>query len=122
MANSGVMVLCEVAEGKLASISLELLGAGARLAEDLGQPLDAVLVGSAMSGLAQEAITYGAAKVFVVDDPFLKDYLTDSYLNVIERVIKQANPAIVLSGQTASGRDLTPRLAFRLSTAAVLDC
>ncbi|HEX7475989.1 MAG TPA: electron transfer flavoprotein subunit alpha/FixB family protein, partial [Dehalococcoidales bacterium] len=47
---------------------------------------------------------------------------TDSYLNVIERVIKQANPAIVLSGQTASGRDLTPRLAFRLSTAAVLDC
>jgi electron transfer flavoprotein alpha subunit len=122
MANSGVLVLCEVAECKLASISLELLGAGARLAKELGQPLDAVLVGSSISGLAQEAIAYGADKVFVVDDPFLKDYLTDSYLIVIEKVINQANPAIVLLGQTASGRDLTPRLAFRLNTAAVMDC
>ena len=107
----GVMVLCEVAEGKLAGISTELLGAGSKLAADLGQELYAVVIGSGVAGLAQEVIAYGAAKVYVVDDPVLKDYLTDSYLSAMEKVIKQVSPSIVLLGQTQIGRDLAPRLA-----------
>ncbi len=123
MADSkGVMVHCEVAEGKLAPIAIELLGAGGRLARDLGQELSAVLVGSNISALAQEALAYGANKVYVIDDPVLKDYLTDSYLAVMDKVVKQAMPLILLLGQTQTGRDLTPRLAFRLNTAAIMDC
>jgi electron transfer flavoprotein alpha subunit len=120
--NKGVLVYCEVANGKLAPIATELLGAGSRLAHDLGQELSAVLVGSGIAGLAQEALAFGANKVFVMDDPLLKDYLTDSYLTVMEKIVKQAQPSIVLLGQTPIGRDLTPRLAFRLNTAATLDC
>ncbi len=123
MADSkGVMVHCEVADGKLVPIAIELLGAGGRLARDLGQELSAVLIGSNIAGLAQEAIAYGANKVYVVDDPVLKDYLTDSYLAVMDKVVKQAMPQILLLGQTQTGRDLTPRLAFRLNTAATMDC
>jgi electron transfer flavoprotein alpha subunit len=118
----GILVYCEIADGKLAHISTELLGAGSRLASDLGQEVSAVIIGSNISGLAQEAIAYGAKKVYVVDDPLLKDYLTDSYLAAMEKVVKQAMPAIVLLGQTQTGRDLTPRLAFRLNTAATMDC
>ena len=117
----GVMVLCEVAEGKLAGISTELLGAGSKLAADLGQELYAVVIGSGVAGLAQEIIAYGAAKVYVVDDPVLKDYLTDSYLSAMEKVIKQVSPSIVLLGQTQIGRDLAPRLAFRFNTATTMD-
>lgn len=120
--NKGILVHCETADGKLAPIATELLGAGCRLAGELGQEVSAVIIGSDVSGLAQEAIAYGAKKVYVVDDPVLKDYLTDSYVNVMENVIKQAMPAIVLMGQTQTGRDLAPRLAFRLDTAATLDC
>ena len=120
--NKGVLVHCEVAEGKLAPIAAELLGAGSRLAQELGQELSAVIIGSGVGDTAKEAIAYGANKVYVVDDPILKDYLTDSYLTVMDNVIKQAAPAIVLIGQTQTGRDLTPRLAFRLNTAATLDC
>lgn len=120
--NKGILVYCEVNEGKLASISLELLGAGRNLADNLGQELSAVLTGDNVRGLAEELIAYGADKVYVVEDPILKDYLTDSYLSVMEKVVKQASPAIVLLGQTSIGRDLTPRLAFRLGTAAVMDC
>jgi electron transfer flavoprotein alpha subunit len=118
----GILVCCEIADGKLAHIATELLGAGSRLAADLGQEVSAVIIGSNISGLAQEAIAFGAKKVYVVDDPLLKDYLTDSYLAVMEKVVKQAMPAIVLLGQTQTGRDLTPRLAFRLNTAATMDC
>ena len=118
----GVMVFCEIAEGKLAAIATELLGCGRKLADDLGQELSAVLVGSGISSLAQEAIAFGADKAYVVDDTLLKDYQTDSYVSVTEKVVKQAVPQILILGQTSIGRDLAPRLAFRLNTAASMGC
>ncbi len=60
--------------------------------------------------------------VYVVDGPLLKDYQTDSYVSVLEKVAQQAKPQIILLGQTAVGRDLAPRLAFRLETAVTMDC
>lgn len=120
--NKGVLIFCETKEGKLAAIATELLGCGRKLADDLGQELAAVLVGSGLAELAKEAIAYGADKVYVVDDPQLKDYQTDSYLSVMEKVIGQAAPQILLMGQTSLGRDLAPRLAFRFNTAASLGC
>ncbi|MFC1955712.1 electron transfer flavoprotein subunit alpha/FixB family protein [Chloroflexota bacterium] len=118
----GVMVYCEVAEGKLASIATEGLGYGRKLAADLGEELYAVVVGSDVSNYAQEAINSGADKVYVVDDPLLKDYETDSYITVMEKVSRQVMPQILILGQTTTGRDLAPRLAFRLETTATLDC
>jgi len=118
----GVMIYGEVTKGKLAAIAPELLGCGRKLADALGQELCAVLVGSDISSLAQEAIAFGADKVYVVDDPLLKDYQTDSYVLTLEKVVKQAMPQILILGQTSVGRDLAPRLAFRLETAASMDC
>lgn len=118
----GVMVYAETAKGKLVALATELLGCGRKLADDLGQELYAALVGSDVSGLAQEAIAFGADKVYVVDDPLLKDYQTDSYVIVMEKVVKQVMPQILILGQTSIGRDLAPRLAFRLETAAAMDC
>jgi electron transfer flavoprotein alpha subunit len=118
----GVMIFGETSQGKLASIATELLGGGRKLANDLGQKLFAVLVGSGISGLAREAIDFGADKVYIVDDKLLKDYQTDSYVIVMEKVVKQVMPQILILGQTAIGRDLAPRLAFRLNSAASLGC
>ncbi len=120
--NKGVMIVGEAIEGKLSATTAELLGRGRGLANELGQELSAVLVGSAVSNLAQEAIAQGADKVYVVDDPLLKDYQTDSYVSVMEKVAKQVMPQVILLGQTSIGRDLAPRLAFRLGTAAITDC
>jgi len=118
----GVMTFCEVAEGKLVSIATELLGYGRKLADELGQELSAVLVGSGIGSLAQEAIAFGADKAYVVDDTLLKDYQTDSYVSAMEKVVKEVMPQILILGQTSIGRDLAPRLAFRLNTAASLGC
>ncbi|OGO22658.1 MAG: hypothetical protein A2144_08040 [Chloroflexi bacterium RBG_16_50_9] len=120
--NKGVMVFCEVAGAKLASIAAEGLGIGRKLADGLGQELSAVLVGSGVSGLAQEAVSSGADKVYVVDDPLLKDYRTDAYVAVMAKVVNQAMPQILILGQTGVGRDLAPRLAFKIGTNVTLDC
>ena len=119
---SGVMVHAEVAEGKLAAMATELLGCGRGLADNLGEELSAVIIGSGVSGLAQEAFAFGADKVYIVDDVLLQDYQTDAHITVMEKVVRQAMPRILLLGQTSIGRDLAPRLAFRLETAATMDC
>ena len=118
----GVMVHAEVAEGKLAAIATELLGCGRRLADELGEELSAVIVGSGISDFAQEAFAFGADKVYVIDDVLLKDYQTDAHVTVMEKVVRQVMPRILLIGQTSIGRDLAPRLAFRLETTATMDC
>lgn len=118
----GVAVYCEVRDGKILPIAAEGLGIGRKLADDLGQELAAVLVGSNVSSLAQQAIAYGADRVYVVDDPLLKDYQTDAYVSVMEKVVNQVKPQIIIMGQTDSGRDLAPRLAFRLGTTVTMDC
>jgi electron transfer flavoprotein alpha subunit len=68
-----VLVYCEVANGKLANIATELLGAGSRLGGISGSAIKRVLIGSNIGGLASEANRLRANKVFVVDDPQLKD-------------------------------------------------
>jgi electron transfer flavoprotein alpha subunit len=120
--NKGVLILGEVTEGNLSSISTELLGCGRKLADELGQELSALLIGSAVSGCAQQAIAYGADKVYIVENSLLEDYQADSYVTAAEKAAKEANPAILLLGQTEIGSDIAARLAFRLETAAVLDC
>ncbi len=118
----GVMICGEVVGGALGPITMELLGGGRKLADELGQKLSAILLGSGLGDLAKEAVAFGADRVYAVDDPLLKSYQTDAYLAVIEKVCKDAEPEILLMGQTSMGRDLAPRLAFRLGTGLSMDC
>ena len=120
--NKGILVFCEIKEGKLAPISTEGLGIGRKLSDDSGQELYAVLIGSGISGIAQDAVAFGADKVYVIDNDFLKNYQADSYLLAMEKLLTQVTPQIIVFGQTDIGRELAPRLAFKLETAATLDC
>ncbi|MCL0092879.1 electron transfer flavoprotein subunit alpha/FixB family protein [Dehalococcoidia bacterium] len=120
--NKGVLIVGELSDGKLASITAELLGIGRKLADDLDEGLSAVFVGNGITDVAGEAITLGADKVYVIDDPLFKDYVTDSYVGALEKLSNDQAPEILLLGQTSMGRDLAPRLAFRLGTAVTLDC
>ncbi len=120
--NKGVLIFAEVAEGKLTGLAQELLGVGRKLAGGLGEGLSAVVAGSGVAPVAQQAIAFGADKVYVVDDPLLKDYQTDAYVAAMQKVIEQANPQIFLLGQTNVGRDLAPKLAFKLGVGLSTDC
>jgi electron transfer flavoprotein alpha subunit len=119
----GVLICGEISEGNLSPITTELLGIGQSLADQLGQNLHAVLIGSGVdTKLAQDCIYFGANTVYVIDDPILKDYLTDSYVAALERLTREIKPDIMLFGQTSMGRDVGPRLAYRLNTGVTLDC
>ncbi|MCJ7792273.1 MAG: electron transfer flavoprotein subunit alpha/FixB family protein [Dehalococcoidia bacterium] len=117
-----ILVCGELADGKLASITIELLGCGRKLADDLKEDLSCLLVGDAVGGASKEAIAFGADKVYAVEHPALKEYQADSYMQVAEKLVKEISPRTILIGQTSMGRDLAPRFAFRLGTSLTTDC
>ena len=120
--NKGVLIFGEVIDGKLAPSTLELLGGGRGIADSLGESLMLVLVGSSVGAGTKDGIAFGADKVFVVDDAALKSYTNDAYVGVMEKVVKQVTPNILLMGMSPVVRDLAPRLAFRLGTVVSMDC
>jgi electron transfer flavoprotein alpha subunit len=119
---SGVTVFGETNEGKLSSVTTDLLGGGRKLADQLHEELSCLLIGHEVSGCAQEAIAYGADRVYVVEDPQLKDYQGDTYTPAVAEIVKEILPRILLFGHNNIGRELAPRLAFRLQTGLSTDC
>lgn len=120
--HKGVLVFGEITEGKLAPITIELLGAGRKLANELGEDLSALLMGSKSGGLGQEAIAYGADNVYVMEDPLLDQYNSDAYTHVVAELCRKALPSIMLLGYTDIGCDLSPRLNGRLGGGLAMDC
>ncbi len=118
----GVLVCGELADGKLASITIELLGCGRKLADELKEDVSCLLASDAVGDASKEAVAFGADKVHVVEHPSLKEYQADSYIQVAEKLAKDVSPRIILIGQTSVGRDLAPRFAFRLGTSLTTDC
>jgi len=118
----GILVCGELMDGKLASITTELLGCGRKLADDLKEDLCCLLAGDSVGEASKEAIAFGADKVYIVEHPALKEYQADSYIQVAEQLAKDISPRIILMGQTSMGRDFAPRLSFRLDTSLTTDC
>jgi electron transfer flavoprotein alpha subunit len=117
----GVLVIGEIVDGALAPITQEMIAAGSRIAGELGGLVNVALFGSSAEALGQQAIEAGGDLVYTFNEAQLDDYLTDTWLPAAEMAVQVADPAVVLLGQTSIGRDLAPRLAFRLNTAVVMD-
>jgi electron transfer flavoprotein alpha subunit len=118
----GVWVFAEQREGVLEKVSLEILGEGRRIADELGVKLTALLLGKNIESLAKTLAEHGADEVLVADDKNLEHYTTDAYTKVICDLAKERKPGILFVGATFIGRDLGPRIAGRLLTGLTADC
>ncbi len=118
----GVWIFAEQREGKLLNAGLELLGAGRKLADKLGQELAAVLLGNNVAALADELAAYGADRVYLADAPVLEVYRSDAYSLVLEELINKHKPAIFLVGGTSAGMDLAPTVAAKVNTGLSAHC
>ncbi|MBU1234500.1 MAG: electron transfer flavoprotein subunit alpha [Proteobacteria bacterium] len=118
----GVWVYCEFRAGTLAPVSLELLGAGRKLADARGVHLSAVLIGAGTGDTAQRLIGHGADIVYQVDDPALAYFTDEAYGAVLIDLIKKHKPEIVLAGATAIGRSFIPGVANSLGAGLTADC
>ena len=120
--NIGVLTVSEYAEGALDPISAELLGTARKLADELGQKVATVIIGAGVGDAGKDAVAYGADEVYVADDAKYANYQPEAYAALVEQAAKDLGPAIILMGQTSVGRDLAPRVAFKLQTGLSTDC
>jgi electron transfer flavoprotein alpha subunit len=120
---SGILTYGEVRAGKLAPVSFELLGIGRKLADAGGGELSMVLIDRQAESCGQDAIAYGADRVYLIEDAPTDRFEGASFTAIMEKVCTDTvKPAVVMLGQTATGRDLAPRIAFRLRAGLVTDC
>jgi electron transfer flavoprotein alpha subunit len=117
----GVLVVVEQRDGKAKPVSWQLLGIGRKLAQKLEVDTIALVMGHDVAHLAEEAVYYGADKVYLADDPVLKHYRTFPYSRVCLKVIREIKPEIVLIGATYTGRDLAGAIATHLPTGLTAD-
>jgi electron transfer flavoprotein alpha subunit len=117
----GVWVFAEQREGKVASVAYELLGIGRKLSDDRGTWLSAVLFGASQSE-AEELIRWGADRVYHSTDPVFSHFHDEPYAQLLQSLITEHRPEIVLTGATPIGRSFFPRVAARVRTGLTADC
>ncbi|MSQ11594.1 MAG: electron transfer flavoprotein subunit alpha/FixB family protein [Dehalococcoidia bacterium] len=118
----GVLIVAEHADGVLAGSTAELATAGQKLAAALGHDVAAVVCGASVARLASEVAKLGVKRVFAVEAPQLSDFQIEAHLAALEQVVAQVAPRVVLVAKSVQGRDLGPRLAFRLGAGLAQDC
>ncbi len=69
-----------------------------------------------------ELIKRGVNKVIVVDAPELQFYNTQTYSKLLQKMIEEIKPFIILAAATANGRTIMPYLAVKLHTGLTADC
>lgn len=118
---AGVLIFADQKEGKFRKVIFEMLGEGRKLADHLGEELQAVLMGQNVEEYATVLGEAGADKVFVIDDPLLANYTTDGFANALVKLISTENPSIVLFPNNAVGKDLAPAVAQKLNAGQASD-
>lgn len=122
MSKQELWVFAEQSNGKLSSVSLELLGEGQRLAEKSGYTLTAVLLSADGKAMQQELFNYGAQKIYNIEDPSLDEFQNDYYSKALGELIEKESPEIVLYGATLVGRSLAPTVAVMGRAGLTADC
>ncbi len=118
-----VWTLAEQREGKLKPISYELLAWGKSLADKLNVPLASLVIGNGISQDALESLIHGGAdRVYSIQHPLLTHFICESYARVLQHLIQEHHPAVLLGGATTTGRTLLPYVAIKVHTGLTADC
>ena len=98
-------------------ITKECLTVAQKLSEKLGKEIEGVILGQDISDLATEATKYGVKKVYKVDDALFAGVNILYHTRVLEALINEVKPSIVIAGASLYGQEVIPRLAARLDSA-----
>jgi electron transfer flavoprotein alpha subunit len=120
----GILTWAEIANGKIARPSLELLTPARKLATELGDDtkIMTLLIGKNVKHLAQTLYEHGTDEVILVEDDRLEEYLVLPFSSIFAQLIKQRNPEIALFAATTSGRELAPRIGVKTGSGVTADC
>jgi electron transfer flavoprotein alpha subunit len=120
--SNNVFVWIEQTDGKAAPVAWEALGVARRLADTLAGQCVAIVLGEQVNELAEQAVRYGANRVFVANDATLKHFRAEPYAAIIAKLVQEDEPAIIIMGASSGGLELGPYLAAKLGVGLASEC
>ncbi len=118
----GIWVFLEQKNGKVQSVSYELLGKAQELAKKLNCQVSGVLIGNKLDDQLDELIFCGADNIYLVEAPELANFQDEPYTNILVELVKKYKPEILLCGATNIGRSLISRVAINIKAGLTADC
>jgi len=118
----GIWVFIEQKNGKVQSVSYELLGKARELAQKLTTDVSAVVIGNQMQDQLDEIIFRGADKIYLVEAPEIANFQDDPYSAILTKLVQKHKPEILLCGATNIGRSLISRVAINIKAGLTADC
>ncbi|MCD7972043.1 MAG: electron transfer flavoprotein subunit alpha/FixB family protein [Candidatus Azobacteroides sp.] len=119
---NNLFVYCEVEDGIVADVSLELLTKGRSLANQLNCKLEAIVAGKNLNGVDMQLFPYGVDVIHIAEDERLEPYTSLPHTSLLVKLFEEEKPQIVLMGATSIGRDLGPRVSSALGSGLTADC
>jgi electron transfer flavoprotein alpha subunit len=119
---NSVFVYCEIEDGQVAEVSMELLTKGRALATELKCKLEAIAIGYKLDGIEKEIFPYGVDVLHIADDKRLAYYTTLPHTSIVVKLFQEEKPQIALMGASSVGRDLGPRVSSALHSGLTADC
>ncbi len=118
----GIWVFIEQKNGKIQSVSYELLGKAQDLAKKLNCQVSAALIGYNLDDQLDELIWRGADNIYLVEAPEIANFQDEPYTYILVELIKKYKPEILLCGATSIGRSLIARVAINIKAGLTADC
>jgi electron transfer flavoprotein alpha subunit len=112
--SNDVFVITDQLDGKFSDVSFEIVGKAKELASTFGGQAVAVVVGG-----EADANVFASDTTLQIDDPNLAQFNPEAYGKVIEALVKDKSPRLVMFGWTATGMDLAAWLSARLAKPCV---
>ncbi|MBL8046750.1 MAG: electron transfer flavoprotein subunit alpha/FixB family protein, partial [Anaerolineales bacterium] len=117
-----ILGLIEHDRGKLNDLSLEMVTFGRRLAQQFGQPFQAVLIGEAARPLADRLPEYGVSVAHLAQHERLDDYAPEAWAQCVVDLIGTLNATLVLAPGTDRGSEVLAHVAARANLPLAANC
>ncbi len=115
-----VLAIAEQIDGVFRKVTREALSEAKRIADAKGFEACAVVLGENILSAAEELKKYGADTIYAADGPELKDFVCESHVRVLAKLMERESFDLVLIGATSMGRETAARLAASFGPSASL--
>ncbi len=120
--NTSIWIVADQLDGRVLSVTYQLVGKASILAKALDTSVEVVLLGEEVEQNVNRLIAAGADTVYVGNASALSPYQSERYTELIVRLAERYKPGILLLASTYMGRELAPLIAARLETGLTAHC
>ncbi len=113
-----VLIFLDQSEGQIRKSSLEAACYGAKVAEQLGVAVEAIVLGTVTEDLTVLG-KYGIKKVYTVKNPALDQLDAQVFINVIAELATATSATVIVFSNNMSGKAIAPGVSVRLKAGLV---